>query len=151
MTCDDQDVDCGVARLLFTIYQTGPFSCKYALPSTHECEGGAGPGTAAGLNYPRRVGKEVGPGLDGDVRVIIFISREGRQTLGCTRHSLLGGRKMTTNNHIFHCSGLRLCAAGQSGEGEGVAENISQSFPDGEHDPAQDEPQLLPHGAYKSP
>ena len=58
---------------------------------------------------------------------------------------------MTTNNHILQCSGLRLCAAGQSGEGEGVAENISQSFPDGEHDPAQDEPQLLPHGAYKSP
>ena len=46
--------------------------------------------------------------------------------------------------------GFSLLTSGQPRKRKGAAENIPESFPDGEHDPSPNEPQLLPNGKLLS-
>ena len=56
-----------------------------------------------------------------------------------------------SRSEVWLCSvpGLSLHTSGQSRKRKGAAENIPESFPDGEHDPAPDEPELLLDGKLK--
>ena len=69
-------------------------------------------------------------------------------------HGLLGfGSSLTLcwlrSNPSFFIAGFSLLTSGQSRTREGAAENISESFPNGEHNPAADESQLLPNGKLR--
>ena len=60
-------------------------------------------------------------------------------------HSVVQILPITLETFPYLIAGIRVCAAVVAGEGEGAAEDLSQSVADGELDTPQDEPQLISH------
>ena len=51
------------------------------------------------------------------------------------------------SQHKSCFTGISIYTFGKFGKRKGALENFSQSFPNGEHNSAKDEPQLFSHGA----